>query len=62
MKIETLSDYVQVGLRLGLYLKKLLFYFPARYVKSLMKTLRLHIFVIEPSHRTSLVITNEYQE
>jgi len=38
MKVETLPDYVQVGLRLGLYLKKLLFCSPARYVKSLMKT------------------------
>jgi len=51
-----------VGLRLGPYLKKLLLYSPARYVKSLMKTLWLHIFVIEPSHRTSLAITNKYQE
>jgi len=28
--------------------KSVLFCFPTRYVKSLMKTLRLHIIVIEP--------------
>jgi len=46
MKVETLSDYLYVGLWLGL-LEKKLFYFPARYVKSFMKTLRLQW------HRTS---------
>ena len=31
---------------------KNVFYSPAKYVKSLMKTLRLHIFAMEPSHST----------
>jgi len=48
MKVVTASAYVQVRLWLGL-LEKSDFYSPARYVKSLMKSLRLHIIVVEPS-------------
>jgi len=47
MKVETLSDNVRVKFWL---LAKAVFYLPAS-VKSLMKTLRLRIFVIEPSQQ-----------
>jgi len=48
MKVERLSDYAQVGLWLSL-LENTVFDSAARYLKPLMKRLRLHRFVIEPS-------------
>jgi len=46
MKAETLSDYVQVRLWLSL-LENTVFDSAARYLKSLMKTIRLHRFVVK---------------
>jgi len=40
MKVEPLSDYIQIGLWLDVLSS------PARYAKSLMKMLKLHIFLI----------------
>jgi len=53
MKVEILSDYVQVGL--CLFKKECYFYSLARYVKSLIKTLKLHICVIEPSQAEYII-------
>jgi len=62
-KLQTPYDLATDRLALLLaYLKKMLFYSSARYVESLMKTSRLHIFVMEPSHSTRLVIPNKYLE